>query len=230
MRYSAGPVARDLPRLDWTLAETAALSEAERETLLALFRSCYRQANPAFLERSLATLRYAALASQQGFPVGFALGETRLMDLPRLPAQLVSLAGICCIREEARRRGLFVRLEQLVLGAGKVPPAPRRLLCGRTAHPAAFRTIARIPAVVPRPGYRPTPWQREVGQAIAAAYGAHGFDPETFVCIGSGEPIGYPRVELDVEPHEWELFEPVDRDRGDALLAIAWAPDAPPGW
>jgi hypothetical protein len=230
MRYSARPVARDLPRLDLTLEETAALSEAERETLLALFQSCYRQANPAFLERSLATLRWAALARQQGSPVGFALGETRVMDLPRLPAQVVSLAGICCIRDEARRRGLFVRLEQAVLTAGEVPPAPRRLFCGRTAHPAALRTIARMPAVVPRAGHRPTPWQQEVGQAIAAAYGVHGFDPETFVCIGPGEPIGYPKVELDLEPHEWELFEPVNRDRGDALLAIAWAPDAPPGW
>jgi hypothetical protein len=37
-------------------------------------------------------------------------------------------------------------------------------------------------------------------------------------------------MELDVEPREWELFEAVDRDRGDALLAIAWVPDAPGDW
>jgi len=229
--YSAAMAARDdLPRLDLTLEETTALSGAERETLLALFRSSYHQANPAFLEKSLEALRWAALAHQEGRPVGFALGETRVMDLPRLPAQVVSLAGICCVRNELRRRGLFGRLERLVFSAQEVPEAPRRLFCGRMAHPAALRTIARIPTVLPRPGHRPTPWQREVGQAIAEAYGVHGFDPETFVCIGPGEPIGYPDIEFDVEPHEWELFEPVDRDRGDALLAIAWAPDAPPGW
>jgi hypothetical protein len=98
------------------------------------------------------------------------------------------------------------------------------------AHPAALRSIARLPTVVPRTGHRLTRWQQEVGRAIAEAYGVHGFDPETFVCLGSGQPIGYPDIEFDVEPHEWEIFEPVDRDRGDALLAIAWAPDAPPGW
>lgn len=228
--YSAAMAARDLPRLDLTLEETTALSGAERETLLALFRSSYRQANPAFLEKSLEALRWAALAHQEGSPVGFALGETRVMDLPRLPAQVVSLAGICCVRKELRRRGLLDVLERLVLVGQEMPEAPRRLICGRTAHPAALRTIARIPTVVPRAGCRPTPWQREVGQAIAEAYGVHGFDPETFVCIGPGEPIGYPDIEFDVEPHEWELFEPVDRDRGDALLAIAWAPDVPPGW
>jgi hypothetical protein len=223
-------VARDLSGLDLTVKETDALSEAERDTVLALFRSTYRRANPAFLEKSLERLRFAALAHQRGNAVGFALAETRLMDLPRLPAQVVSLAGICCVEKEHRRRGLFGELERLAFSAREVPGAPRRLFCGRMAHPAALRTIGRIPTVLPKPGHRPTPWQQEVGQAIAEAYGVHGFDPETFVCIGAGEPIGYPDIDQEVEPQEWEVFEPVDRDRGDALLAIAWAPDTPPGW
>lgn len=230
MLYPADTVTRELPRLELTVKETAALSPAERETLLELFRSCYRRANPSFLDESLETLRWAALAHQRGSPVGFALAETRFMDLPRLSAQVVSLAGICCIRREYRRRGLFGELEQLAFAAGGPLRAPRRLYCGRMAHPAALRTIARIPAIVPRAGHSPTPWQREVGQAVAEAYGVHGFDPETFVCIGPGEPIGYPDIDQEVEPGEWGLFEAVDRDRGDALLAIAWAPDAPPGW
>jgi hypothetical protein len=220
----------DLSGLDLTLKETDALSEAERETLLELFQSSYRQANPAFLERSLERLRFAALAHRGERPVGFALGETRVMDLPRLPAEVVSLAGICCVRREHRRRGLFIELERLAFTAGEVPEADRRLFCGRMAHPAALRSIGRISSVLPRAGHRPSPWQQEVGQAVAEAYGVHGFDPETFVCIGAGEPIGYPDIDQDVEPHEWELFEPVDRDRGDALLAIAWVPHPPPGW
>jgi hypothetical protein len=93
-----------------------------------------------------------------------------------------------------------------------------------------MRSLARNPTVVPKPGVRPTTWQQEVGQAIADAYGVHAFDPKTFVCIGSGDPIGYPIIELQVEPEEWEVFRPVDRDRGDALLAMIWTPDAPPGW
>jgi hypothetical protein len=69
-----------------------------------------------------------------------------------------------------------------------------------------------------------------VGEAIAEAYRVHAFDSRTFVCIGSGEPIGHPKIEFVVEPHEWEVFKPVDRERGDALLSLAWIPDAPPGW
>jgi hypothetical protein len=93
-----------------------------------------------------------------------------------------------------------------------------------------MRGLTRIPTVVPKPGVRPTPWQQEVGQAIADAFGSHAFDPETFVCIGSGKPIGYPVIEFQVEPEEWEVFRQVNRDRGDSLLAIAWTPNAPAGW
>jgi hypothetical protein len=228
--YSLAAVAHALSGLDLTLEETDDLSEAGREALLELFRSSYRQADPAFLEKSLAKLRFAALAHRRGSPVGFAVGEARVMDLPRLPEQVVCLAGICCIREEYRRRGLLGVLERRVLTERGRPEAPRRLICGRMAHPAALRIMLGNPTLVPKPGHRPTPWQREVGRAIAEAYGVHTFDPETFVCVGSGRPIGYPKIELEVEPHEWEVFEPVDRERGDALLALAWGPDAPPGW
>lgn len=220
----------DFSAFDFTVKETRALSEQERRELFRLFELNYRQANPAFLEKSLTTLRHAAMAFFGGVAVGFGLAETRVMDLPRLPAQVVTLAGICCIAPEFRRRGLFGKLELLAMSAEAVPETPRRLACGRMAHPAAMRTISRFPKSVPRPGVRPTAWQQQVGRAIAEAYGVRDFDPETFVCIGSGTPTGYPRIEFDVEPHEWEIFEPVDRDRGDALLTIAWVPDPPQEW
>ena len=42
--------------------------------------------------------------------------------------------------------------------------------------------------------------------------------------------IGHPDMEIEADTEEWELFEQVDRDRGDALLTITWSPTAPPGW
>jgi len=83
---------------------------------------------------------------------------------------------------------------------------------------------------VPRRGCRPTAWQQDVGAAIADAYGVHAFDPDTFVCHGAGVPIGYPIMEMDLRPEEWEVFGPVNRDRGDSLLGLCWWPDAPEGW
>ena len=75
----------------------------------------------------------------------------------------------------------------------------------------------------------PTAWQREVGLAVAEAYGSN-LDPETFVCVGSGTPIGYPNAEFEATESESAAFAPVDRARGDNLLVINWQPDAPSGW
>jgi hypothetical protein len=221
---------RDLSSFDFKVVETDKASTKDLERAFSLFEMNYRQANRAYLEKSLGTLRYLALAEHEGTAAGFALGECRLMDLPRLPAQVVNLAGICCIAPQFRRRGLFAQLEYLIFVAVEMPAQSRRLTCGRMAHPAGMQGLARIPTVVPKPGVRPTPWQQEVGQAIADAFGSRAFDPQTFVCIGSGEPIGYPIIEFQVEQEEWEVFRQVNRDRGDALLAMAWTPNAPPGW
>jgi len=153
-----------------------------------------------------------------------------VMDLPRLPRHNVRLAGLCCVGMAYRRKGLFGRLEAAALSQGYEQVSERILSTGRMAHPASYHNMSRNPAAVPRRGVRPTPWQQEVGIAIAEAYGSPGFDPETFVCKGTGVPIGWPIIEIEAAPEEWELFRPVDRSRGDSLLGISWAPDAPPGW
>lgn len=206
------------------------LSSAQRERVLGLFDACYKQANATYLERSLKKLGFVSLAERDGETVGFALGDARVIDLPRLPRQVVVLAGLACILPEFRRHGLFMELERRAFMAAEPPPAQHVLTCGRMAHPAAFRTMSHNPGVVPRRGVAPTAWQQEVGQAIADEYGVDAFDLQTFVCRGTGAPIGFPVIEVEVQPEEWEVFRQVSRDRGDSLLGIAWMPDAPPGW
>jgi hypothetical protein len=95
------------------------------------------------------------------------------------------------------------------------------LSCGRVAHPASFRTMTWNPSHVPRRGVRPTAWQKEIGALIAAAYGVRSFDPETFLCAGGGAPVGHPVIDMDLRPEEWDVFAPVNRDRGDSLRESA---------
>jgi hypothetical protein len=113
--------------------------------------------------------------------------------------------------------------------AAAVPTGERVLCCGRVAHPASFRTMTWNPTHVPKRNTPPTTWQREIGAVIAEAYGVKGFDPDTFVCAGSGTPM-YPIIEIDVRPDEWDVFAAVNRDRGDSLLGLCWMPNAPEGW
>jgi hypothetical protein len=221
--------APDLAGMTIVTKPTADLSGDDRAMMSALFDIAYRDANQPYLEKSLPKLRFAALATQGETAAGFSLGDMRVMDLPRLPQQVVVLAGICCIDPRFRRRGLFGALQRAAVSGAGIVPRGRLLSAGRMAHPVSFRVMN--PATrIPRYGITPTAWQREVGQAIADVYGVPRFDAETFVCHGTGEPIGYPNIEMEVEPEEWRIFEQVDRDRGDSLLGLTWSPDAPEGW
>jgi len=211
--------------------ETSSLPSDVFAAVQGLFAENYRDANLAYLEKNLGKLRYLSIARDEtGTVAGFALGELRLIDLPRLPATPVRLAGLCCVGFAFRRHGLFGKLEDLAIGRPRNTEGARTLSAGRTAHPASFRGFYRNPAAVPHPGRRPTPWQQEVGAAVAEAYGSAGFDPETFVVKGSGVPIGWPIIEIEATPEEWEMFSAVDRSKGDSLLGIAWFPAPPEGW
>jgi hypothetical protein len=215
----------------FTVYETDRVPGEVLSQVKAVFAENYRDANIGYLEKNLGKLRFLSIARDPtGTTAGFSLGEARVMDLPRLPRATVNLAGLCCVSGPFRRHGLFGKLEGLCREASQVPSAERMLSCGRTAHPASFRGMARNPSGVPKRGHRPTEWQKEVGIAVAEAYGSPGFDAETFVVKGSGTPIGWPVIEIEATPEEWELFAPVDRAKGDSLLGIAWNPTPPEGW
>ena len=209
---------------------TAEVAPDDLALMHKLFDDCYREANHEHLDKSLKVLRYVSFASSDGEPAAFAMADSLVLDLPRLPQTTLTLGGLCCVLLDFRRHGLFGALMGRAIGAGDMRSPERILTAGRMAHPGAFRLMARHPSVVPKPDVTPTAWQQKVGQAVADVYGVANFDPETFVCVGSGIPIGYPLMEVEAEEHEWEVFEPVDRDRGDALLGIAWNPDPPEGW
>ncbi len=231
--------------------KSAEMTSIMRAQLHYLFDLTYDQADHEYLDKSLSILRYIAVARfMEDVPiepdygrtlvsggdcgqdtdqlVGFALGETRQLDLPGLPAQQVGLAGLCCIDPRYRRRGLFRDLERSVIREGLDKLLNGRILiAGRMAHPASFRIMASNPTVVPKYNVVPTEFQQQVGQIVADNYGVSSFDPITFVCKGNGHPIGYPRMTVKVDPEEWRVFASVDRANGDSLLALSWIPDAP---
>lgn len=222
---------RDFSAFEIRVWQTDSVPEEVFRQVQGVFAENYREANQAYLEKNIGKLRFLTTAhDKEGRLAGFALGECRVIDLPRLPASNVNLAGLCCVSPDFRRHGLFGRLAGLALGAYKPPPAERYLSCGRCAHPASFRNFFRNPDAVPHLGKVPTEWQQEVGRAVVEAYGSPGFDPLTFRVHGSGVPIGWPVIEIEATPEEWEIFKPVDRSKGDSLLGIAWNPGPPDGW
>lgn len=221
----------DLNDIDIRILQSNALTPNDHEMVHRLFDDTYRQADHPYLDRSFSRLRHIALATFQDKPAGFALADTIEVPLPRLPdPQVVMLAGICCVSPAFRRIGLFTRLEILAASAGGlIKPGRPILMCGRMAHPVSFRTIRKSPAVLPKYGVPLSEWHKEIGLSIAALYGVT-LDPETFIVLGSGQPIGYPDLEYDISEEEWLPFRGVNRDRGDSLLGMTWFPEAPEGW
>ena len=216
----------DAPRFE--VVDAGALTARQRAQVFALFATGYRDGDAAYLDASLERLGRVVLALDGATLVGFGLAATRVLDLPDLPGTVVRMAGIACVAPSHRRRHVMVQL--MSHGLMHDGPGQRSLVTGRMAHPATFRMMAALPHAVPRLGVPPSPWQQAIGAAVAAAYGAHDFDPQTFVCRGRGAPIGYPVVEIEATPEEWALFAPVDRSRGDSLLGFAWLGDPPEGW
>lgn len=220
------------PQISIEVRETTSLSPSETAGIQALFASNYDQADPGYIDKSLRTFSYIAVAMHSGSMVGFGFGETRIMPLPRLSeTEVVAFAGMSCVDPSVRQRGLFSLMAAHVLGHdGKLPSDRPYLFCGRMAHALSYRTISKqSPACVPSPGATMSSWHRDVLLAAAEALGVV-VNPESGVVRGAGKPIGFPKIDFEPTPAEQSLFNHVDRARGDSLLTIAWLPQPPPGW
>ena len=226
------PATDPFPSLDLRVGRSAELDPPARQQIHDLFAATYDEPNHAYIDRSMEAMRFVARALDGDTLLGFALSDARHEPLPRFETpQLLLLAGIGCVRPEQRRSGLFSEIaRRAAFASGEIERATGRYLaCGRMAHPAGFRSMRRIPTVIPREGVVVSDWHLEVAAAVAACYGVT-LKPGSLVVQGSGRPIGTPRIEIDVAPEEWVPFRDVDRSRGDSLLGLAWAPDPPPGW
>ena len=223
---------RRFPGIEFHVDRSEALDGSDSDQVHALFAETYAQPNHEYLDKSLGRLRYIALARAGDSLVGFALADARLVELPGFAElQSVLLAGIACVRDEYRRGGLFSMIAvEAARGSGLLERTSGRFLaCGRMAHPVGFRSMKRLHKAVPDAERMLSAWHLDVAAAVADLYGVR-LRGNSLVVVGSGQPIGYPRIEIEVDPEEWLPFADVDRDRGDSLLGLAWTPDAPAGW
>ena len=221
-----------LPEFEISAVRGTDLAGDELRELHDLFDLAYAEANHGYLDHSLERLGFVGRAHLRGSLVGLALGDVVDAELPRMDGpQRVVLGGIGCIDPAHRRGGLFSRICSVAVAAnGKLAAATGRILaCGRMGHPAGFRSLNHIPTVVPSETRPPSQWHLEVAAVVAELYGVQ-LERDSLIVQGSGSPIGFPRIDIDVDDAEWIPFREVDRSRGESLLALAWTPDAPDGW
>jgi hypothetical protein len=95
----------------------------------------------------------------------------------------------------------------------------------RFIDPGAFAAFEGLEEVCPRAGHKPTGEERAWARRLAKRFGAEGrIDDRSFVITGDGTAPGvFDFSAADAVPAEVAaFFAPLDRSRGDALVAFGW--------
>ncbi len=185
---------------------------------------------------------------QNPFTVGFLSKQTELWVLLTEAREANRLRGFVFSTLE-RIGGTPV----VVLGAGSVARTSRRstvlqalvaeqmhravmafpdedvLMGVRMNDPSTFEVFKVLSNVIPRPGHGANGEERAWGRRLAKRYriGNSVYDPRLFVATGDGgQPAVFDYETLRPErtdPALVELLAPLQRNRGDSLVAVAWA-------
>ena len=165
----------------------------------------------------------------RGGPGGEALLAFSFCTLERIggtPCVLVGLASVARTAERTEALATLVgdQLRRAVLAF----PDEDVLVGTRLASPGGFAAFQGLIDVVPRPGHRATGEERAWGRRLAKRFGAEGrVDDRTFTLAGTGDIPSVLDYEPDdpsvVDPELVPLFENLQRDRGDSLVAFGWA-------
>jgi hypothetical protein len=165
----------------------------------------------------------ATLARQDDQLVGFSF-----CTLERIGGTPSVLMGVACvarcddapeilstiIRDKLRRAVLAFPDEDVLIGT-------------RMAHGNAFEAYASLNDIVPRPGHKASGEERAWGRRLAKRFGIEtsAYDDRAFVARGDGamscrfDYRSGAAVETDIEA----LFEGLQTDKGDVLVAFGWA-------
>ena len=98
----------------------------------------------------------------------------------------------------------------------------------RMIDPSAFVAFKGLEDICPRPGHKLSGEERAWSRRLAKRFNAEGrIDDRSFVITGSGSPVGVFDFEAAkagaVDDDVAAFFAPLDRERGDVLVAFGWA-------
>lgn len=229
---------RSVGGTDLEVRDLADLDGVETGRLHRLFESAYRGADHGFLDRRLASLTTVCVAWADTTPVGFcATTGIDAADLPCVGRRTFTDGGITCIDPAAQRTGLGLAFGRQLSRTwdGDWP----EITVNHFATPVSFHALLRVRSWAwPGNDIRqvtvalatPTHSQRLVGAAFAERGGATAYQADRWV-IRTGQPAGETTtVATGLDPLYTQLFNRVDRAKGETLLGTFWADQPPAAW
>jgi hypothetical protein len=148
--------------------------------------------------------------------------------LERIGGTPCLLWGLASVKRTAKRDQVLKALTADQFRRAVLAFPDEDVLVGtRFIEPGAFAAFKGLEDVCPRPGHKPTGEERAWSRRLAKRFGAEGrIDDRTFVVTGDGSASGaFDHVLLKdggIDPAVAALFEPLDPDRHDVLIAFGW--------
>ena len=149
--------------------------------------------------------------------------------LERIGGTPCLLVGLASVKRGAKRDTVLKALMHDQYRRAVLAFPDEDVLVGtKFIDPAGFQAFKGLEDVVPRPGHKASGEERAWGRRLAKRFGAEGrIDDRTFVVKGDGGTCGaLDHESLKPESIDTEVasyFKPLDRDRGDYLIAFGWA-------
>ncbi len=210
--------------IDVATKDCTALSDAELAEMADLCADGTAGYEVGFLSKEGEAWVLVTHAREEGKLRGFAFST--LERIGGTPSLLIG--GASFTRTTSAEAALKAVMRDLYRRAVLAFPDEDVLVGTRMADPCAFRAYAGLADVVPRPGHKPTGEERAWGRRLAKRFGADGqLDDRLFVISGDASPVGL----FDYAPRKVparvvelaELFERLDSERRDTLVAFGWA-------
>jgi hypothetical protein len=142
------------------------------------------------------------------------------------PCLLIGLASVK--RGSKRDAALKAMMADQYRRAVLAFPDEDVLIGTKFIDPSGYQAFKGLEDVVPRPGHKSSGEERAWGRRLAKRFGAENrIDDRTFIVTGDDlvcgsldhESLKPEAIDADIAAY----FKPLDRDRGDYLIAFGWA-------
>jgi hypothetical protein len=149
--------------------------------------------------------------------------------LERIGGTPCILVGLASVKRNSKRESVLkAMMADQYRRALLAFPDEDVLLGTRFIDPAGYLAFKGLVDIVPSPGHKASGEERAWGRRLAKRFGAEGrIDDRTFVVTGDGSPAGCLDHEAlkpeNLDAEVAKFFEPLDRKRGDYLIAFGWA-------
>jgi hypothetical protein len=149
--------------------------------------------------------------------------------LERIGGTPCLLWGLASVKSTAKREQVLKSIISAQFRRAVLAFPDEDVLIGtRFIDPGAFQAFTDLEDICPRPGHKPSGEERAWSRRLAKRFGAEGrIDDRTFIVTGDGSAAGcfdYSALKPESVPADVAvLLEPLDRERGDVLIAFGWA-------